>query len=311
MSLLALQVDGLATVQDLGRHGWERFGVPVCGAMDGFALRATNGLVGNPPETAGLELALGELTLLAEDDLLLAASGRGWRFTIGGRSLPLWMAAIARRGEIIHLQPEKTAGWVYLAVCGGIATPPILGSRSTYLRGGFGGLEGRALQPDDRLPIGPHPGLFELLKRAGNDLPPALHPAYADHILLHLIPGPQADAFDDPSWQILLTSEYQLTDACDRMGYRLCGPQLQHHTSPDILSEGTPLGSVQVPGDGQPVILMADRQTTGGYAKIGVLASADLPLLAQCPPGFGTVRFARTTQAEAADRWRKLLSCFK
>lgn len=307
MSLQVLAVSGLATIQDLGRTGWERFGVPVCGAMDSFALRAANRLVGNSPGAATVETALGELRLLAQDDLLVAAAGRGWRLSIGGRSLPLWMAAIARCGETILLQPEKNPGWGCLAVSGGIETPPVLGSRSTYLRGGFGGLDGRSLQPGDRLPVGPLPDLVVLIHQAGVSLPATFRPPYADEILLHIIRGPQADAFTREAWQNLLNQTYSLTLACDRMGYRLSGAPLEHHTSADILSEGTPVGSIQVPGDGQPVILMADRQATGGYAKIGVVTSADLPLLVQCPPGEGKIRFALSEPEEAVKCLRRML----
>ena len=308
MSLQVLVSNGLLTVQDIGRRGWERFGVPVGGAMDGFALRAANRLTGNPPEAAGLEAALGEVQLLAGQDLLLAAAGRGWQLRVEGRPLPLWMAEVARRGELIKLLPEDTPGWCCLAFSGGIQTQLILGSRSTCLAGGFGGLEGRALRPGDHLPVGSHAPLHAPMLKAGVSLPLAARPAYADDLLLDLVPGPQADHFTAAAWQTLLTSSYRLTPACSRMGYRLAGPRLEHCSAADILSEGTPPGSVQVPGDGQPVILMADRQATGGYAKIGVVSTADLPLLAQCPPGAGSVRFAVTTPAQAAKRWREMLA---
>lgn len=311
MSLRVLSGAGLATIQDLGRVGWERFGVPVCGAMDQFAIRAANYLVGNPPQAACVETALAQLTLLAEDDLIVAATGRGWRLRIDSREIPPWMAAVARGGERIELIPDGQPGWGYLAASGGVNVPLVMGSRSTYLRGGFGGLLGRILQRGDSLPIGSHAPFNRLQQRAGTSLSPDIIPPYANQVTVHLIPGPQLDAFSEAALPALLENEYTLTAACDRMGYRLAGTPLTHRHTADILSEGTPFGSVQVPGDGQPVVLMADRQATGGYAKIGVVASADLPLLAQCPADGGKVRFVITSPIEAAIRLRKMYNHFK
>jgi biotin-dependent carboxylase-like uncharacterized protein len=320
--LHVLEPGFLTTVQDLGRPGSERFGAPAGGAMDRLALMAANALVGNPPGAAGLEFALLGPVLQVGDaaagGLLLAAAGRGFRLEIGeprteqrdmprteqrgGRGVPLWMAAWVRRGETITLHAEG-GGWGYLAVGGGIVVPEVLGARSTYLRGGFGGLEGRALQASDALPVGIAAGSYEL---AGCEVPDALRPPYSDHPVLDVILGPQQAAFTPAAIENLLNEEYALTAACDRMGYRLQGPPLAHQGAADLLSEGIPLGAVQVPGDGQPIVLMADRQTTGGYPKIAVVTSASLPLLAQCPPGGGSVRFRAVSVAEAQEKWRRV-----
>ena len=312
--LHVLEPGFLTTVQDLGRPGSERFGAPAGGAMDRLALMAANALVGNPPGAAGLEFALLGPVLQVGDaaagGLLLAAAGRGFRLEIGeprteqrgGRGVPLWMAAWVRRGETITLHAEG-GGWGYLAVGGGIGVPEVLGSRSTYLRGGFGGLQGRALQAGDGLPVGIAAGSYEL---AGREVPDALRPPYSDHPTLDVTLGPQQAAFTPAAISRLLNEEYALTAVCDRMGYRLQGPPLAHQGAADLLSEGIPLGAVQVPGDGQPIVLMADRQTTGGYPKIAVVTSASLPLLAQCPPDGGTVRFRAVSVAEAQEKWRRV-----
>jgi antagonist of KipI len=303
MTLLTLDPGFLTTVQDLGRQGCERYGVPVSGAMDRLALMAANALVGNPLGAAGLEFALSGPTFqVSGQGCLVAAGGRGFSLRVGGRPIPPWMAAWARAGEPITLQPAGS-GWGYLAVGGGINVPLVMGSRSTYLRGSFGGLEGRSLQAGDALPVGPG-GDYD---RAGQELPQALRPAYSDRPLLDVILGPQDSAFTEAGLKAFLGEEYTLTPACDRMGYRLAGPRIAHLKGADVLSEGIPLGAVQVPGDDQPIVLMADRQTAGGYTKIGVVSSASLPLLAQCPPGTGKVRFRAVSVEEAQQKWRGIL----
>jgi antagonist of KipI len=311
MSLRVLEPGFLATVQDLGRTGYESLGVPVNGAMDAFALRAANALVGNPSGAAGLEFTLQDLVLQAQADCLVALTGTGFELEVDGRRLPAWMAVAVRRRWIIHLH-EVTGeggaggGWGYLAVNGGITVPVVMGSRSTYLRGGFGGFDGRPLQAGDILPVGPfNPAVLEL---AGRCLPASLRPAYARQAAIQVILGPQADYFTEGGIQTYLENEYAVTHLSDRMGYRLDGPPVQHARGADILSEGVCFGSVQVPADGCPIVLMADRQTAGGYPKIATVISADLPLLAQCAPGSGRVRFRTTTVSAAQARYRALLA---
>ncbi len=331
-SLLVLDPGFLTTVQDLGRVGYERFGVPVSGAMDRLALMAANALVGNPPGAAGLEAALAGLSLQPGADCLVAATGRGFSLEVGGRALPLWMAAWVREGEVVALHASGEGGWGYLAVSGGIDVPLVMGSRATYLRGGFGGLEGRALAAGDALPLGEPaeshgellqgppglspgelpqgpPGLssWELYARAGRELPARMRPAYSDTPTLDVLLGPQESFFSPAALETFLSGEYTLTPSCDRMGYRLAGPPVAPAAGAELLSEGIPLGAVQVPADGQPIVLMADRQTAGGYAKIAVVTGASLPLLAQCPPGRGAVRFRAVTVAEAQVRWRNII----
>lgn len=297
----------LATVQDLGRAGFERLGVPVSGAMDFFALRAANRLAGNPPGAAALELALAGVDLALDAPGLVALAGPGWQMEIGGRLIPAWMAAYARAGEVIRVRALDGGAWGYLAFSGGVDVPQVCGSRSTYLRGGFGGFEGRALQAGDCLPLAPGLTEAQMMARAGLSLPPHLRPAYANPATLRVLPAPQADGFDDAAWHTLLNSPYTLSPASDRMGYRLEGAPILPKTGGELLSEGVAMGALQVPGGGQPLALMADRQTAGGYPKIAAVISADLPLLAQVPPG-GQVRFALTDLSNARAAYRALLA---
>ena len=226
MSLRVLEPGFLATVQDLGRAGYERQGVPVSGAMDAFALRAANALVGNSPQAAGVEVALQDLVLLADADCLVALAGTGFELEVDGRRLPAWMAVAVRRRWTVSLRAEASGGWGYLAVNGGIDVPLVMGSRSTYLRGGFGGLEGRVLQAGDVLPLGPFdPAVFGY---GGRRLPPEKRPAYAHRATVEVILGPQAEYFTPGGIETFLGSEYAVTHLSDRMGYRLEGPAVEH-----------------------------------------------------------------------------------
>ena len=305
MPISVLDPGFLTTVQDLGRWGYERFGVPVSGAMDPFALRAGNALVGNPWGAAALECTLLGPTLNFAEDALVALTGTGFELYLGEQRLPAWTAALVRAGSTVRLVNAAGSGWGYLAVAGGIDVPAVMGSRSTYLRGRFGGLEGRALQAGDSLPVGRsdrRPGSL-----AGRELPARLRPAYSSAPVVEVILGPQEAAFTGAGMEAFLDGEYTVSSESDRMGYRLVGPQIAHRSGADILSDGIVFGSVQVPASGQPIVLMSDRQTTGGYTKIATVVSADLPLLAQCPAESGRVRFRATTPAAAQERYRAQL----
>jgi antagonist of KipI len=306
MALFVREPGFMTSVQDLGRTGYERFGVPSSGAMDWFALRAANRLVGNPPDAAALEFTVSPPVLEASEACLVAACGRGFRLWVQDRSIPLWMAAWVRRGEQIHFAADGSAGWVYLAVAGGIAVEPVLGSRSTYLRSGFGGHEGRLLQAGDTLPVGDTGGR-NLYQRAGIDLKKALRPDYQDDVTLPVLLGPQEEAFETQGLDSFLSTEFTLRPDSDRMGYRLQGTPVQHRGSAEILSEGMAPGSVQIPPDGQPIVMMSDRPTTGGYPKIATVVQVGLPFLAQLPPGAGRVRFRISDLLTAQDEYRAML----
>ena len=306
MALEVLEGGMLTTVQDLGRYGYKRYGVPVAGAMDPFALQAANALVGNSLGEAVLEITIVGPTLRATESCLIAVTGADLSFWVNGRPLPSWMAVFVRRGWIIEFGSRRMGCRAYLAVAGGIDVPLVMGSKATYLRGGFGGFEGRALRGGDIILIGQPP--FHPPSLAGRDFPTDLIPEYSDEPEVHVILGPQDDYFTEEGIAVFLSSEYRVSPSSDRMGYRLQGPEIAHKEKADIISDGIALGSVQVPADRQPIVMMADHQTTGGYPKIATVVSADIPLLAQCMPGASTVTFKAITVEEAQARYREMMS---
>jgi antagonist of KipI len=295
----------MTTVQDQGRYGYERFGVPPAGAMDWLALYTANRLVGNAATAAGLEFALDPPVLRAAGDCLIALTGCGWRLAVDGRAVGAWRAAVVRNGEEISIEPEERSGWGYLAVSGGIGVPPLMGSRATYLRSGFGGLDGRALREGDVLLVSAFP--TRRLRRAGSWLSDDYRPQYASDEVIPVVPGPQEADFGPDGLQKLFAGEYAITAMSDRMGYRLSGPPLVRVGQGELLSQGIAPGSIQIPPDGQPIVLMADRPTAGGYPKIATVTRIGLPLLAQAMPGVGRVRFAPVSVEEAQARLRQMM----
>jgi biotin-dependent carboxylase-like uncharacterized protein len=271
--------------------------------MDVFAFRAANALVGNPTECAGVEIGLGDITLRATQDCVIAVTGVGYRLSIYIWEFPLWGSFFVRAGWNIRLNKTDHGMWAYLAVPGGVQTPSILGSRSTYLRGAFGGLEGRQLQAGDRLKTASHLS-YEL---AGRTLLEENRPKYQENPILGVIMGPQWDYFTEESIETFLSSEYSISLTSDRMGYRLEGPPLTQRGNKELISEGVSSGAIQIPPDGQPIVMMPDGPTTGGYPKIGTVASADLPLLARCTPKKSRIRFQETTVEEAQKKYRTLI----
>jgi len=305
VALEVLEGGLLTTVQDVGRYGYERYGVPVAGAMDPFSLRAANLLAGNPPDAAALEITIAGPKLRATEKCLVALAGADLSLKVNGWRMPVQMALFVRQGWTIEFGERKTGCRAYLAAAGGIDVAPVMGSRSTYLSGGFGGFEGRALRSGDLLPVGESslylPGL------AGRSFPPGLIPKCGTAPEIRVVLGPQDDHFTRAGVETFLSSEYQISPTSDRMGYRLQGPAIAHEREADIISDGVSLGAVQVPADGQPIIMMADRQTTGGYPKIATVISVDVPLLAQCLPGQSAVRFKAIGVEEAQARYREVM----
>jgi antagonist of KipI len=293
------------TIQDLGRFGYGRFGVPASGAMDSFALRAANLLVGNAVTEAGLEIGLGDSILEATEDRVVAAAGAGYDLWVQGRPMPFWVATLVRRGWLIEMRKRSGGQWGYLAVGGGIQCPVGLGSRATYVRGNLGGLNGGPLRGGDSLPVGASSRwLWEL---AGREIPESARPIYGDSVEIETIVGPQEDCFSEAGMKTFLSSEYTINPTSDRMGYRMIGPKVEHRIGADIVSDGMMRGCVQVPASGELLVMMADGPTTGGYPKIATAISADLPLLAQCAPGAGRLRFRATTVAAAQAKYRAML----
>jgi biotin-dependent carboxylase-like uncharacterized protein len=290
-------VDGgmLSTVQDLGRVGSQRYGVPVAGAMDGWALRAANRLVGNADGTAALEITLAGPTLTFDVEAEIAVTGADLGARIDGRPIEMWQSHHVWAGRVLSFRGVRAGIRAYLAVAGGFDVPVVLGSRSTFTRSGFGGFEGRGLRSGDQLPLGQAGAAHERVLRR---LRPGAVPAIGRVHELRVILGPQDDAFTPAGIATFLSETYTVTPQSDRVGCRLAGPPIAHRTGADIVSDGTAFGAVQVTGDGVPIILLADRGTTGGYTKIATIISADLGRVAQAAPG-DHVRFVRVELAEA------------
>jgi antagonist of KipI len=306
MSLEIVDVNGLATIQDWGRAGWKKFGVPASGPMDAFAFRAANALVGNPSNHAALEIGLGDITFRALNDCVVAVAGAGYQLSIYIWDFPLWSSYYVRAGWTIRLSKLDSGMWAYLAIAGGVQTHLALGSASTNLRARFGGRDGRQLQAGDVLQTGtPSHSLHELAART---LPVESRLVYSNNPIIDVILGPQTNYFTDESLETFLSSEYSVSMTSDRMGYRLEGAALTHRNKSELISEGMAMGAIQVPSNGQPIVMMADSPPTGGYPKIGTIASADLPLLAQCVPGRSKIRFRETTVARAQKKYRELMA---
>jgi biotin-dependent carboxylase-like uncharacterized protein len=287
------------TVQDLGRIGYQDIGVPVSGALDGFSLRLANALVGNPLGMAALEILVSGPTLeIAADAVRVALVGPGASLLIGGAVMAAGQSITLSRGEVFQIAVDRQSACCYLAVEGGIAVPLVLGSASTYVRAGIGGLEGRLLRRDDfvRLGIERAPERIELW------LPTPLDAARDQPI--RVILGPQQECFTEEAVTVLLSAEFRVSKNTDRMGMRLDGPPLRHRDGWDIVSDAIATGAVQVPGSGQPILLLADHQTTGGYPKIATVISTDLPVVGRRRPG-DALRFAAVSIEEGEELCRE------
>lgn len=294
----------LTTVQDLGRHGHQREGVPVCGAMDSVALRLANLAVGNEPGAAALEVTLLGPSLELEDERLLAVTGADLGGRLDGEPLVPGRAVRGRRGGRLDFTGPRSGCRAYLAFAGGIAVAPVLGSRSTYLRGRFGGWEGRALAAGDALPLGEPSALARRLagrlapgESAGWTIGTPELTTYSSPFI-RAIRGAHFEELTAAARAALLDAPYRVTPESDRMGYRLAGPPLELERPLELVSEAVAFGTVQLPPGGQPIVLMADRQTTGGYPRVLEVAAADLPALAQAKPG-SEVRFREISLEEA------------
>jgi antagonist of KipI len=284
------------TVQDLGRFGYQRFGMSVGGAMDRLALRLANRLVGNPDQAAALEITVRGPELAFDDEAVIALTGADLSPSLDGQPQPNWTTVRVGPGSTLSFGERRSGARAYLALAGGIDVPLSLGSRSTHTRSRTGGLEGRALVREDELRGGaPSPSAWQ---NVGRSVSTAARPPYSVCPTLRVVLGPQADCFVPEAVERLTAGSYLLSPQSDRMGYRLVGAPLVHAGATDMISDATPCGSVQVPASRQPILLMADCQTTGGYPKIAVVISADLPLAAQLVPG-DRIKFSIVTIPEA------------
>lgn len=297
MTLFIQQAALMMTIQDGGRHGYQRFGMPESGPMDGWAFRAANLLVGNSPGEACVEIGLSSAEFFLDQRSLLAACGAGYRLYVNQLEMPLWMAFIGKPGDSIQLEKVPGGNWAYLAVAGGIQSTVWMGSRSNYPVAGLG----KMLAVGDKLSILAHSGRNGFL--AGRSVPKSLQPPYAAELHIRVILGPHLDRFPQSSLETFVASAYQVSARSDRMGYRLDGPSLVHRESADLVSQGMVLGAIQVPGDGQPIVMMPDHPTTGGYTCIATVARVDLPLLAQVEPGRGTLYFSPIDVSTGQSAW--------
>ncbi len=285
-----------ATVQDAGRHGFLRYGVTPAGPMDWISQSTANRLAGNPDGVAGMEFGPGGIEVEAVDGpLRVGLCAPGFLSMRGATPLPTRMALTLSPGQRLAIRAGKSHVWGYLAVAGGLELPPVMGSLATHLRSGIGPMG--ALAAGDLLPCaaGPETGAMALPD------PPA-----PGHVM-RFVPGPQAEAFTDAGFAAFCDGIYEVSPRSDRMGYRLTGPLIAHAKGHDIVSDGIAMGAIQVPGDGQPIVLMADRQPTGGYPKIGTVIRADLPALAQSRPGTA-LRFTPVSVEEAVAALRTAMA---
>jgi biotin-dependent carboxylase-like uncharacterized protein len=280
------------TVQDLGRSGHLRSGIPPSGPLDVRAFVVANRLVGNPDGAAGLECTLMGPRFTVDTACAIAVTGADAPVTINGTAAEPWTTLALAAGDTVRVAAARTGVRVYVAFSGGLDVPPTLGSRATYLRGRLGGLDGRALKRDDvlRLLPAPTPAPHRTAAREA--------PALEAEPEIRVVLGPQADRFTAEGIAAFLEGPYEMLPQSDRMGARLKGPRITHARGHDIISDGIALGSIQVPGDGQPIVLLVDRQSTGGYTKIATVGSFDIGRIGQVKPG-QRLRFRAVDVAEA------------
>jgi antagonist of KipI len=310
VTIRVLDAGMLTTVQDLGRADHQHEGIPAGGAMDRFALRAANIIIGNDAGDAALEMTMTGATLRFERDALVALAGADLGAHVGDVAVAPWRPTWIAAGATLAMGAARAGARAYLAIAGGIDVPRVLGSRSTLARARLGGHEGRALARGDVLPIG---ALSPLARRIASMLaraePPAnvarwavgfsLRPRYDAHAVVRITPGAHVGALSREGRERLFGESFRVSPQSDRMGYRLECQPLALDAPLELLSEAVAFGTVQLPPNGEPIVLMAERQTTGGYPRVGEVATVDLPLVAQLRPG-DRVRF-RPVSLERAE----------
>jgi antagonist of KipI len=283
----------LTTIQDCGRWGFQTRGVPVAGPMDPCSHRLANALVGNDPDAAALEVTLVGPELEFDDERVVAIAGAEFEIALDGRPVPHLAPFVVASGSHLRFTHRRRGTRAYLAISGGCAVPPVLGSRATHVLSGMGGHSGRALKSGDVVPLG-DASPAHAARRAAEPVVPLPD----RHARVRVLPGPQADYFAADALDALQSAPYAITQQSDRMAFRLDGPRLAHARGADIISDATPLGVLQVPASGQPILLMADRQTTGGYPKIATVIAADMSLAGQLGPG-DSITFVACTPRDA------------
>ncbi|WP_028612404.1 biotin-dependent carboxyltransferase family protein [Paenibacillus harenae] len=310
MSLTVIRPGILTTIQDLGRTGYQRYGVVVGGALDPGAARVANLLVGNAEREAVLEMTLGGSVFHFHKPMIVAVCGGDLSAELDGGLLPLWRPVYVNEGSVLRLGTSVSGCRAYLAAAGGFDVPEVMGSRSTYLRGAVGGFEGRALKAGDELSVR-QPGenaerIRQLLTpEPGEDAQIRWHAGHfaiagsGEEQIVRAVPGTHFHLFTSKSRAAFFSQAFRIGIQSDRMGCRLEGPtKLQLEAPLEMLSEGAVLGTVQAPPSGEPIVLLADRQTTGGYPRIAQVAAVDISVLAQLKPG-SRFRFEAITRQES------------
>ncbi|MDD6810527.1 MAG: biotin-dependent carboxyltransferase family protein [Lachnospiraceae bacterium] len=289
----------LTTIQDAGRQGYQAGGFSVSGCMDQDALYCANALVNNRLNEAVLEMQFLGGTFCFEEETFFALTGADLEPMLNGNRIANYCAVKAEKGDVLECHRAVSGRFAYLAVAGGFDIPKVLGSKSTNLKCKIGGFQGRALQAGDMIPL--KRKTPRLLNAYLKEMVPV---TYQQEITLRVIAGPQEAMFTEKGLQDFYQETYQVTEQSDRMGYRLDGIPVESRNGVDIISDGIVEGAIQVPPSGKPMILLADRQTTGGYAKIGTVISVDIPKLVQCMPG-AQICFERIALNEAVILYRK------
>ncbi|MBT2694032.1 biotin-dependent carboxyltransferase family protein [Bacillus sp. ISL-55] len=290
------------TVQDLGRTGYQQYGISPSGAMDSYSLQMANLLVGNALDEAGLEAAMMGPSLEGLRDVSMAICGGNLQPMVNKKEVSMWKSFVFRKGDILSFGKVESGARAYIGFAGGIDVPLVLGSKSTFINGAMGGFNGRPLDAGDIVKGRP-------FVRKNRFIHKNFIPEYNAQLEMRVILGPHLEKFHPGAIKLFLSNEYTISPQSNRMGYRLEGPALDHIDGADIISDAIPAGGIQVPSNGQPIILMAERQTTGGYARIATVISVDSPLLAQAMPGT-KVRFAEVTVEEAQELYRKQRKVF-
>jgi antagonist of KipI len=297
-AILILHGGLLSTVQDGGRFGYMQYGIPPAGAMDKFSMNIANLLVGNDANAAVIETCYLGPHLLFQCDETISITGAQANVTINDQPVSMWHSLQVQKGDVLKMEPVSAGLYNYIAFSRGLDVPLVMGSKSTYLPSKLGGLHGRKLQADDVISLG------EIKKEVPQRmLRKERIPVFSKERTLRVVLGPQDNHFTGIGIDTFFNSVYTITSASDRMGYRLDGPPLEHKKGADIISDGTSHGSIQVPGNGLPIILLSDRGTTGGYTKIATVIAKDICALAQMPPG-SRVRFQAISAQDANARYR-------
>lgn len=287
----------MTSLQDAGRYGYQRYGVPPSGPMDWLSHMAANMLVGNSENAACLELGISDAIFQFHCDAIIALTGAGYELKINSRSLPSWTSLFVRKGSEIEVLKVRGGNWAYLAVNGGFNVPYVLGSQSSFLRANLG----LAITSGSMIDLCSRKSDFP--KLSGRQLPVSMRPVFHETNKIKLMHGLHEHCFTAEALQVLCQSTYSISLRSDRMGLRLLGTKLDHAKGADVVSHGMVLGSVQVPADGQPIVMMPDHPTTGGYTQIAVVTKASMPYFVQSEPGLKTFQFTLQSVEEAQQEY--------